>query len=84
MQEAEHLIRVSHVTDPRVPSSVRNAVSEARNNKRNHQDWVRWMDSNDYVGQQMAPRGDEGNAPLACLKVDDIVQEGCCCISHER
>jgi len=54
MQEPEHLIRVRHIADPRIPCRVFQTVSETGGHEDDDEDGVRGVAGDDDVGDELA------------------------------
>lgn len=76
MQEAEDLIGPRHVANVRVPPGVAQAVTEAGDDEGGHQRRVGRVLGDDDVGDDVARGGDDGDAALAELQVDVVVEGG--------
>lgn len=76
MQEAKDLVGVAHVANVGVPAGVAQAVAEAREDEDDDERWVGRVLGYDDVGDEMAHRGEDGDAALAPTQVDVVVEQG--------
>lgn len=84
MQKTQHFIRVRHVSNPGIPSSVLKPVSKPRKYEYNRNDRIRGMITCDNISYCLACRSNDSDAHLAKAHVDFVVEEGCQGVSEER
>lgn len=76
MHHTQALVCIGHISNPGVPSGVTQPVSKAGEHVHDHEDGVRRVHAGDDVGDDMAGRGEDRDASLAVLLVDQVVEEG--------
>lgn len=84
MQEPQNLVRICHISDPGIPSSVCESIPETGQGEDNNKDGVWWVYSDDNVGDKMAQGRDDGDPLLPVLEVDSVVKEGGGCVTDQR
>jgi hypothetical protein len=75
MQEPQHLIRILHITNPRIPCTVFYTIAEARKHENDWKNRVWRVHANYYVGYDFAGRADGGYAELPEAHVYRVVEQ---------
>lgn len=83
MQEPEHLIRILHIPDPRIPRAVFDAVAETREHEDHGEHGVGRVYANYTVGDDLADGADGPYAQLAEAHVYFVIEEGGQSVAHE-
>lgn len=73
MQKPQELIRIGEIGNPGIPRRIGQAVADASEDERHHQDRVRRVDGVDDVRGDVETGTQPGDAPLAEMHMDDIV-----------
>lgn len=76
MHDAQHLARLGQISDPGVPRSVTDPVSEAGKNESDDEDGIRGMQADDDVGKGVTGSADDADATLAYGEVEIVVENG--------
>lgn len=79
MQESQDLIRLRHISNPRIPSRIDQAIAEAYHHVEDNHDRKRWMDGHYEEGNEMTPCTDNGNPTLPEGHMNFVVS---CCGKH--
>lgn len=76
MQEPQQLIRIRHIPKIRVPSCILEAVGETSNHEDEDEHRVGWVQRDPDICGNVAGGPDDGDATLAEVDVDGIIQKG--------
>ena len=76
MQNAHQLISIFHSSNPCIPSSILQSISESNKNEDHRDDWVRWCYACDCVADDFTNRCCDGNAKLPEVNVDAVYEDG--------
>jgi hypothetical protein len=76
VQESQDLIRLRHISNPRIPTPIDQAIAEAYHDVEDNHDRKRWTDGDYKEGDAMTSCTDNGNPTLPKARMDFVV--GCC------
>jgi len=77
MKEAKSLIGLIEIANPSIPSSITDSVPEASNTVRKNQDGIRWVNSDNDIGENMAYSASNADPSLSNPSMQGIVQDCC-------
>lgn len=83
MKKSQQLVRVLHIPNPSIPSTIFESVSEASQHKDDWENWVRRMNARDDIRDNFAKRGDDGYSKLPEAIVNSVIQKGSKSVAHE-
>jgi len=75
VQDPHNLVGVCHAADPGVPASINEAIAETSKNEADHEDGVGRMTCCDNIGDYVTDGADYGNAALAEVVVNSVIQQ---------
>lgn len=83
MQQAEELVRARQLPYPGIPGGVFDAIGKPRQQEEYDQGWIGRVACDADVCSEMAEGSEEGNAALAEMVMDPVVEQGGSGVSTE-